>query len=593
LAGAIVIAGAALAYWLTRPPAPPPELKERRLTFNPSENFVTIGAISPDGKYLAYGDRTGMHLKLIQTGEMLNIPQPEGRAPDLDNWWPNGWFPDGTKFVATGVEAGQPVSGWVISVMGGPPRKLRDAADVWSVSPDGTLIAFGTGRGFPYPEIWLMGPQGEEPRRLVAGSEDDRYFWVAWSPDGQRIAYGRYHGTPDKLECSIESSDLKGGQPTVIVSGGPTLCGTKFLWFPSGRFVYFLSEPEEVRVEDNLWEVRVDTKTGKPVSKPGRITNWAEAGASGLSGTSDGKQLALTRFTRQTDVYVGELEAGGRRLKDPRRLTLEESQDVPCHWMPDGKAVLFQSNRNGTWGIYKQGLGQTTAQPVVTGLDYKDWPVVSPDGSWILYLSRASQEYTVTTPVRIMRVPTSGGPPQLVLEGRGIAYLTCARSPAALCVFSEPSPDRKQVIFSAFEPSQEQRRRELTRINLKQPVAGYSWDLSLDGSQLAFAQYDEREGRIQILPLAGGEVREIKVKGWNGLWRLLWAADGRGVFVSAAGGEGATLLYVDLEGRGQIIWQQRFPGVNFEARGIPSPSGRYLAVLAYTVDSNVWLLENF
>jgi hypothetical protein len=354
-----------------------------------------------------------------------------------------------------------------------------------------------------------------------------------------------------------------------------------------------MGEPERVRGEENVWEVRVDARTGKPVSKPRRITNWAEALTSGLSGTSDGKQLALTRFTRQTDVYVGELEAGGRRLKDPRRLTLEESQDFPCHWMPDGKAVLFQSNRNGTWGIYKQGLGQTTAQPVVTGPDYKDWPVVSPDGSWILYLSRASQEYTVTTPVRIMRVPTSGGPPQLVLEGRGIAYLTCARSPAALCVFSEPSPDRKQVIFSALEPSQEQRRRELTRINLKQPVAGYSWDLSLDGSHLAFAQYDEREGRIQILPLAGGEVREINVKGWNGLWRLFWAADGRGVFVSAAGGEGATLLYVDLEGRGQIIWQQRFPGVNFEARGIPSPNGRYLAVLAYTVDSNVWMLENF
>jgi hypothetical protein len=35
LASAVVIAGAILAYWLTRPPAPPPELKERRLTGNP------------------------------------------------------------------------------------------------------------------------------------------------------------------------------------------------------------------------------------------------------------------------------------------------------------------------------------------------------------------------------------------------------------------------------------------------------------------------------------------------------------------------------------------------------------------------------
>jgi serine/threonine protein kinase/Tol biopolymer transport system component len=599
---AVIIVGVSIAWFATRPPTPPPELKERRLTGNPTENPVNLGAISPDGKHLAYSDQTGMHLKLIQTGETLNIPQPEGRAPDLDNWWPNGWFPDSTKFIAAGVEAGPRLSGWVVSVMGGSPRRLRDDADPWSVSPDGTLVAFGTGVGFVrYSEIWLMGAQGEEPRRLVAGSEDDGFFWAAWSPDGQRIAYERFHRRPDKLECSIESRDLRGGQPTLVLSD-PRLCAgdVKFLWFPSGRFVYTMREPEQVRNEVNLWEVRVDTRTGGPVSKPRRITNWAEATATGLGGTSDGKQLAVTRLSWQTHVNVGELEAGSRRLKNPGRLTLEESRDYPCHWMPDGKAVLFQSNRNGTWGIYKQGLGQTTAQPVVIGPEYKDWPVVSPDGSWILYLSRATPNYAASSPVRIMRVPTSGGPPQLVLEGRGIDYLACARSPAALCVFSEPSPDRKQLIFSAFDPSQEQKRRELTRVDLKQLGTsywygwyGYGWDLSLDGSHLAIAQWDQREGRIQILPVAGGKVREVNVKGWNGLCRLFWAADGRGLFVSAYGGLGATLLYVDLEGRGQVIWRQRFPGFSFEARGVPSPDGRYLALLAYTTDSNVWLLENF
>ena len=72
-----------------------------------------------------------------------------------------------------------------------------------------------------------------------------------------------------------------------------------------------------------------------------------------------------------------------------------------------------------------------------------------------------------------------------------------------------------------------------------------------------------------------------------------WAADGRGLFVSAGTGLGATLLYVDLEGRGQVIWRQRFSIINYPARGIPSPDGRYLAVLAFSTDSNVWLLENF
>ena len=535
----------------------------------------------------------GMHLKLIQTGETLNIPQPEGPAPDRAAWWPNGWFPDGTKFIAAGVEASQRPSAWVVSVMGGPPRKLRDDADPWAVSPDGTLIAFGTGLSFTRSrEIWVMGAQGEEPRRLVSGSEDDGFFSTAWSPDGQRVAYARFHRARDRRECSIETRDLKGSQPTLILSD-PRLCHStiKFLWYAGGRFIYTMLEPEPKQEEKNLWEIRVDTRTGQALSKPRRLTNWAEVVLLGLSGTSDGKQLAVSKTTEEADVYVGELEASGHGLKQPRRLTLDEHNDYPGAWMPDNKAVLFWSDRNGTWDIFKQALDQEAAELVVTGPDYKEKPVLSPDGSWILYLSSATAQVNVTTPVRIMRVPTSDGPPQSVLEGRGISGLACARSPAALCVFSESSPDRKQLIFSAFDPSQEG-RRELTRVNLKQPVTGYGWDLSLDGSHLAFAQSDERAGRIQILPLAGGETRQVIVKGWNLLWAIDWASDGKGLFVSGRPTSGNMLLYVDLEGRASVLWEQKLPGRRM-TWSTPSPDGRYLALVGYTTDSNVWMLENF
>jgi serine/threonine protein kinase/Tol biopolymer transport system component len=599
LTSAVVIAGVVLAYWLTRPPPSAlPELKVRQLTSNPSENNVSKGAISPDGKYLAYGDRTGLHLKLIQTGETVNIPQSEGPARDVDSWFPNAWFPDSTKFVASGYEPGLHVSAWVISVLGGPPRKLREDAHPYSVSPDGTLIVFLSG---DERAIWQMGAQGEEPRRLVTAPEDEKFDWAVWSPDGRRVAYVRYQQMPDKVKISIESRDLKGGPPTVIVSD-PSFPGNGIAWLPSGSIIYTMREDEVGRVRDSLWDVRVDTRTGAPVSKPRRITDWAEDHLVDVSGTADGKQLAVTKLSRQTDVYVGELEAGGRRLKNPRRLTLEEFDDYPGTWMPDSKAVLFWSNRNATWGIYKQGLDQTTAQTIVTGPDYKDWPVVSPDGSWILYLSSADINRGPSTPVRIMRVPTSGGAPQLVLEGQGMRYLACARSPATLCVFGEESLDHKQFIFSAFGPMHG-RGQELTRINLKQLATGtveaymifpYSWNLSPDGSYLAFAQFDDPEGRIQILPLAGGEAREVKVKGRKGLTHLFWAADSRGLFAgSSAGlGMGATLLNVDLEGRSQVIWQQKILW-RAEAWGIPSPDGRYLAVLGITLDCNVWLVENF
>jgi Tol biopolymer transport system component len=604
LASVLVLAIVVLtvAWFVThQAPSAPPELQVRRLTANPSENPVSKGTISPDGKYLAYGDRAGLHLKLIHTGETIDIPQPEGLARQAETWWPNGWFPDSTKFLAVGFDPEDHASAWVISVLGGPPRKLRDDARPYAVSPDGTLIAFQTRDTDQC--IWLMGAQGEEPRRLVTRAEDEELFWAAWSPDGRRVAYYRWRQLPNKVESSIESRDLRGGPPTVIASGLGSY-PPPFVWFQSGRLVYALEEHEADRGWANLWDVRVDASTSLPVGKPNRITNWAEGLLTDISGSPNGKELAVTKSYDQNHVYIAELEARGRRLKNLRRLTLEETDDLPGGWMPDSKAVLFWSNRNATWGIYRQRLDQTTAQPIVTGPDYKNWPVVSPDGSWILYLSSADDNRGPTTPVRIMRAPTSGGAPQLVSEGRGIDRLACAAPPAAWCVFSEPSSDQEQVVFAAFDPVKG-RGQELSKVSLRQEPSwirvsdSYSWDLSRDGSHLAFAQRDQNQGRIEVLSLAGGESREVNLKGRDNLYGLNWAADGGGLFVPEGGGidvygvsGSAALLYVDLEGRAHVIRPQN-PLISGFGWAIPSPDGRYLAMLGGTRYSNVWLLENF
>jgi len=570
---------------------PPPELKQRMLTANPIENAVNWGAISPDGKYLAYGDMTGMHLKLIETGETRAIPQPQGPAPDPAGWWPTAWFPDSTRFLATGYEA-TPVAGfrvslWVASVMGGEPRKLRDNAAFGFVSPDGSVIAFTAGFGVEaYGEVWVMGAQGEEPRKLVPAGEHDGYHYAAWSPDGGRIVYRRYHRLPDRLECSIETRDLKGGPPTTILSD-PRLCRQRSHWWsPDGRLIFTMSEPEPNRNDENLWEIRVDARTGKPDGQPRRITNWVGVVPEISGATADGKRLTLVKWTDQADVYVGELEANGRRLKPPRRLTLDQRNDYPTGWTADSKAVLFVSDRNRTQDIFRQAIDQDSAEPLVTGPDNKDGPIVSPDGSWILY-----RQYPGGRPTRIMRVPVSGGTPQVVLEGRNINGHACARPPATLCVYSEETPDGKQLIFSAFHAVQG-KGRELARVGLKQPTTlGYDWGLSPDGSRLAFTETEEREGRIQLIPLAGGVARELIVKGWFAFGWVGWAADGKGLFVAVVGNP-VTLLYVDLEGRAQILWQQKRRAW-FWTWCVPSPDGRYLAIAGRTVDSNVWMLENF
>jgi len=49
----------------------------RQITSNPMDDPVVRAAISPDGKYLAYTDLEGLHLRVIESGETHSIPLPE------------------------------------------------------------------------------------------------------------------------------------------------------------------------------------------------------------------------------------------------------------------------------------------------------------------------------------------------------------------------------------------------------------------------------------------------------------------------------------------------------------------------------------
>lgn len=77
---AVVALVATIAVIALRRPSAPPEIKQRRLTANSVEIPVFAAAFSPDGKYLAYSDQTGLHLQLLQTGEVHPVPQTENFA---------------------------------------------------------------------------------------------------------------------------------------------------------------------------------------------------------------------------------------------------------------------------------------------------------------------------------------------------------------------------------------------------------------------------------------------------------------------------------------------------------------------------------
>ncbi len=581
----VVLTALCITWFAMRRNSAPLQLLQTKVTANPIENPVGTGYLSPDAKFLAYSDRVGMHVKVMESGETHRVRLPPGTVPETATWYPSPWFPESTKFLATLWETGGKTSIWLLSVLDAPPQKLRDNAAAYAPSPDGSQVLFAVGRQSHYvTDIWLMGARGEDPRVCFSASKDEWFGWPAWSPTGQRIAYSRRRGD----EFSIESRDLTGGPPTPVVSDAKVKIWHAIWWSSDGRLFFTTDESDQQQKRSSLWEIGVDPKTGKPHGRPRLISHWEDEVALVMNATADGRRLAIERIRMQADVYVGQLEAGGRGLRGLRRLTFDEHDDYATAWMPDGSAVIFYSDRGGQNDIYRQALDRDIAEPVATGPGNKHDPVVSPDGAWILYLQDVAGGNT-----RVMRTPSTGGPQQLVLEGKGIDGLDCFRSPNVGCVIGERSSDGKQYVFAALDPVQG-RGRELTRINLKQPWISFScgWNISPDGSRIAFAQ-DTRDGRIELIPLAGGKTTEVLFKGQTWLFGIHWAVDDKGLYIGSNPAAGGGLFYVDMEGLSSDVFRQQKHPFNWQIYAVPSPDGNYLAVSGATQYSNIWKLENF
>ena len=314
-----------------------------------------------------------------------------------------------------------------------------------SVSPDGSLSPSVVSTLNVKPPIsGLVSSNGEAPRKVRHSSQPKQHYWSpVWSSNGKRLFYVRALDN----DQSIESCDLRGDDVTTTFSPKVrvwNLCGAK-----DGRILFAMKEPGLRTNKGNLWEIKADAETGRRLSEPRRLTqlsgfNWVQA--RDLSITADGKQLVMVKDSAHGDTYVAESEAGGKSMKKPRRLTLNETDDYVWDWTADSRAVLFESNRNGNFDIFKQDINQTEAEAIVATSEDEQHPSLSPDRAFILYQVAEKRGAPAT---RLMRIPAGGGPPELVLSGEKIKNFSCARE-VNLCVVVE-EVEGKQVL-TTFDP---------------------------------------------------------------------------------------------------------------------------------------------
>jgi DNA-binding winged helix-turn-helix (wHTH) protein/Tol biopolymer transport system component len=565
---------AVLVWALWQNSSPRQEAVERRLTANSFENSVSSGAASRDGAYVAYADYTGIYLKLIRTGETHPVPLPPNFAARVDDW-----FPDDSHLLVSRLEQPGKTSLWSISVFGGAPRQLADDASGGALSPDGSHIAFHRG-DLTWGDVWgreewVMRSDGTDVVKVAAArSDDSKVGTPTWSPDGKRIAYVRTNFAYHAPSSSIELNEWQKASAQTLFSDGRLTPALH--WLRDGRLIYALSEGRD----SGLWMVSLEQS--RTISEPPKRMTRGPGWILHVSGSTDGKVVTFLRGSFSPSVYIGKLTARASHLLANKRLTLDENENSPYAWTPDSKAVLFTSDRNGTFEIFRQSIDQPLPEGLVSSAEQLSQPRLTPDGSEIVYIS-TPKSASPETPSSIFAIPIGGGTPRLVLKDFKIWNVQCARLPSTLCLYSITKGNTAETF--RFDP------RNGKRAAPPEIDPDCNWSLSPDGSQRAIIDLVPNQGKIRLRATSTGEARDLIVKGWNGFQNIDWSADGKSLLVAIPGSDNrdSVLLNVTLDGRASVLLHSGNPWIGY---AIPSPDRRSLAIAEFTATSNVWQLEN-
>jgi DNA-binding winged helix-turn-helix (wHTH) protein/Tol biopolymer transport system component len=575
------------------------EWTSTQITTNDSDNPVNTAAISPNGRWLAYGDRTGIFVRETQTGRTRLLKAPKFRATRL------AWFSDETQLLLTGFNSDEAQTGlihqgtsgqvWILSTTGGEARLLRKDAEDGVPSPDGRSVAFTVDGG---REIRLAGIDATNERLIVRGNEQEKFGALFWPTGGRRISYqlrrpssSGYVEIESNYAWSYRSRDIQTGRETALVDDLPFDSAQETT---DGRLFYLRSHPANDGTHNGIWAVATDPSTGRFVESPIRVYAYNDfVVSSGISVTADGKKVVAIKENPHPEVYVGDLNYPGPALKDVKRLTRDTRSDFPHSFDAHGETVYFESNRvEPYYHIFRQRIDSPAAEMLTVGGDAQILPAMMPDGKTLIYEGRPEGqsaaepsghfEAGVWVPERmIYRANADGSDARLVWKEHELDEWRCPLISGTNCVLRQ-TDGHHMFIFYLLDPVMG-KGRELARTTYTPTIYG-DWALSPDGSVAAIPNHDAQSPSIRLVRLDGrGGESEIKVRQPYQLWGISWTRDGNGFFAEARTEAQHWLEYIRLSGEVHVLRE-----TNGNTWGVPSPDGKKLAFVDTTIERNVF-----
>ena len=427
-----------------------------------------------------------------------------------------------------------------------------------------------------------------------------RFSIPFWSRDGLRPGFQRRHyasdrppiiltGTRDQFDVNYQRSyETVNVASRHIVSRIPNLWVNSAAYLADGRVLFLRWYPPGAR-STQVWDADTDPFTGAFRGSPRLVANPVtgndQSFIHGMSVTADGSEILVMKSSRQSAVFVGDFSSSIPRITNARRLILDESTNFPHAWTQDSSAVIFESDRNGNFDLFKQEVKKRTPESITATQLTEIWPQTASDGRWILYSARV--ESAEQTERKLMRIPMSGGTAEEVPIGGWLDEFRCAIGAHQPCVL-RTGVRNEYYAFYRLDPIRG-KGRELARTKWTPQYVG-DWDVSPDCTRVAIPNHETRSARIRVITFGGDSAssieREVQIEGRSHISGLAWAANGNGWFVSIDTPLGNQMLFVWPDGRSQSLG-------NIEGWAVLSPDGRRIAFLNRIIATNAWLIKPF
>jgi eukaryotic-like serine/threonine-protein kinase len=407
-AAAIVLAGLLLRR------DPTTEARPIRFSVSPADFVGRRGlpTLSPDGRRLAFvAAREGVPVVWVRSLDAVEAQPLSGSEDAVSAFWSPDSRSLGFFTVTDGLK--------IVDEIGGPARTLGPILGrgfygaMWS--PDGRIIVGSLTRG-----LWAISAAGGSPptqftrfdsahgeggqlfptmlpdgRHFLYLSEPSGSIWLAaleskdtirlMSADSQAVyvppGYLLFVRRQTLFAQPFDPQGVKvAGEPIPIAEGVLTeqLYGADFTASQNGVLAY---RTGTLHVRTQLaWVDRTGKRLGT-VGPPGRYAN--------IELSPDGRRVVLEALDPRSytkDIWIMDL---GRGVLS--QLTFDSGNETFPIWSPDGRWIMFASDREGGWQLYQRRAdGAGGDERVVTSVEAivpQSW---APDGRSVLYLFRPS-----------------------------------------------------------------------------------------------------------------------------------------------------------------------------------------------------------